>query len=369
LLVVTAFALAGGAAFAGDQAPNTTVKFTTGKPSPFAATRFDGEYYSKTKRIYFLGFRTTGGATDGSIWYYDTKAKTYTDTALKMPTPVSNYGIAALKDANGIGFYVFGGRDANATIVTDTQVFYPATNTTAVITTDPYPGKTPANCIALPAMGVAVVGNKAAVLGGASFAANGCADDNSAQTWIFDPMAAAGSRWTQGPNLHLARGYITPGVLGNKVYAIGGDTNAGGVLTPQTTVESWVFGSGSWDDAGVADLPQACDESQAFGFTKGKLANTITLAGCGQWPNALPDVMQYSSTGNAWSTVGTLNEARRNHAGALIGKGTMFILGGYGQSNNFADAVPSSELGKAGKASGSPAPGAPAGTSGSRDTN
>src|SRR6266540_6973911 len=101
--------------------------------------------------------------------------------------PISNYGIAALTDPTGLGFYVCGGRDANGNIVTTVQAYYPATNTTAVFVGDPWPGKTPSGCVSLPAMGVATLGNQAIVMGGSSFAANGCLDENSAQTWMFDP--------------------------------------------------------------------------------------------------------------------------------------------------------------------------------------
>src|SRR5207249_2152267 len=96
-------------------------------------------------------------------------------------------------------------------------------------------------------------------------------------------------------------GYITPSVLGNVVYAIGGDTNQSGTLMPQWTVEAMDIGNGGWNDVGVADLPEACDESQAFGFTSGSLSNSIVLAGCGQWPNAVPDVLQYDAVGNTWA--------------------------------------------------------------------
>jgi hypothetical protein len=344
LLVVAAVALAAAPALAA------TIFFRFGPPSPFAGTRFDGELDAATKRVYFLGFRTFGDATDGSVWYYDTSSKSYTDTGVDMPVPVSNYGIAALNDPTGLGFYIFGGRDANASIVTTVQAYYPATNTTAVFDSDPWPGTTPAGCVSLPAMGVAAVGNKAVVMGGASFLANGCADDNSAQTWIFDPMAPAGSRWTQGSNLNLARGYITPAIIGNTVYAIGGDVNIGGSLFPQQAVEASAGGEGPWDDAGVADLPQPCDESQAFGFTGGPLANTVVLAGCGQWPGAVPDVLLYDAAANGWSIVGRISDNRRNHAGAWLGatgNSAMYILGGYGEASSFIDPIQTSEIGPA----------------------
>jgi len=340
-LSAMAIALSAGPAFAA------SVAFIRGAPSPFSGTRFDGELYAPTNRVYFLGFRTLGGATDGSVWYYDVAAKTYTDTGVDMPAPISNYGIAALNDPTGLGFYIFGGRDPNGNIITTVQAYYPATNTTATFDRDPWPGKTPSGCVSLPAMGVIAVGNKAIVLGGASFSSAGCVDDNSAQTWIFDPMAAAGSRWTQGSNLTVARGYITPAVLGSTVYAIGGDINSGGLLFAQQTVDASV-GGGPWN--GVASLPEGCDESQAFGWTGGGLANKVILAGCGQWPNAVPDVLQYDSVANTWSVVGQLNDNRRNQAGAWLGtagQSTMYILGGYGQASGFIDPIQTSELGPA----------------------
>jgi hypothetical protein len=333
-----------------------TVQWSFGDPSPFAGTRFDGHFVGPDRRIYFLGFRTLGDATDGSVWYYDVTAGAYVDTGIDMRVPVSNYGIAALRDQNGLGLYIFGGRDAAAQIVRTVQVYYPATNMVSVLRDDPWPGRTPSNCVSLPAMGVAVHRNLAYVMGGVSFVANGCLDEQSAQTWVFDPLAAAGSKWSNGPDLNVARGYITPAVLQGRIYAIGGDTNSAGTLVPAPTVEAWQPPAGGWDDAGVADLPVPCDESQAFGFRSGPLADGVVLAGCGQWPNAVPDTYFYDSVGNAWSLVGALNDNRRNHAGALIQSGRrtiMFVLGGYGEKSGFIEPIFTSELGE-----GSPAPGA-----------
>src|SRR5262249_39308615 len=161
----------------------------------------------------------------------------YVDTGVDMPVPVSNYGIAALTNAQGLGFYIFGGRDANGGFVTDVQVYYPSTNTASVISSDPWPGQTLTGCLSLPANGVAVVANVAVVMGGISTALAGCADDQSNQTWLFHPRGGNGARWTQGPDLNVARGYITPAVIGRRIYAIGGDTVLAGGLVPQQTVE------------------------------------------------------------------------------------------------------------------------------------
>ncbi len=282
-----------------------------------------------------------------------------------MPVPVSDYGIVALKDSEGLGYYIFGGRDAKGDIVTTVQAYYPVTNETRLFDEDPWPGTTPAGCVSLPAMGVtpsmaegghriprSTWSNQAVLMGGLSFAANGCSDDESAQTWLFNPIAPAGTRWHQGPELTVARGYITTTVLGDRIYAIGGDTISDGNLTPVRTVESWSLGDKSWDDAGVADLPEPCDESQAFGYPQGPLHNSLILAGCGQWPTALPDVLQYDPVADAWGVLGMLNEARRNQAGAKILsdrkslQDKMYVLGGYGEDSGFMDPTSISELGK-----------------------
>jgi hypothetical protein len=334
--------------------PLASVTWAFGPSSPFSATRFDGEYVGAQNRVYFLGFRSvTGGidTTDGSIWYLDVATSTYVDTTIDMPVPVSNYQIAALTDSHGLGLWIFGGRDANGALIDTVQVYYPVLNQVFVVASDPWPGTTPAACISLPAMGVATLANRAFVLGGLSFAINGCVDDQSAQTWIFNPNAPAGSRWSQGPDLNVARGYITPAVLNGKIYAIGGDTNVLGTPTPVQTVEAWKPPTGGWNDTAVKDTPLPCDESQAFPFATGPLAGDIVVANCGQWPNAVANTLIYSAIGNSWVQGGLINENRRNEAGAFIkvgGKFKLYILGGFGEATQFVDSIQTSEVGTPG---------------------
>lgn len=355
LSMIAVPAVTAAAAPAGSS-PQLSVKWVEGPTSPFDASRFDGQYVPSMGRIYFLGFRTDGDLTSGEVWYFDVASKTYVDTGVAMPVPVTNYGIAMLKDPNGVGLYIFGGRDANGNIVTDTQVYYPATNTAVDVSTDPWPGTTPSDCVSLPAMGTAVLKNRAIVMGGLSFSANGCVDDQSAQTWIFNPMAAAGARWKQGPSLNVARGYITPAVYNGAIFAIGGDTNSAGTLIPVATVEAWKPPKGGWNDSAVADLPQACDESQAFGLTAGPLAGNVVLAGCGQWPNGTGDTFAYDVATNTWSDIGVLADVVRNQAGALVptgGSQVMYLLGGYDESSGFLNPVNVSQAGLGQAAAGS----------------
>lgn len=346
-----------GAAMAADSAPTAettpaaSVTFETGTATPAAATRWDGATIGKT--AYFLGYRTADNGTDGSIWTYNIKKKTWADTGVDMPVPISNYTIAVLEDKNGTGLYTFGGRDALGETSTVVQVYYPATGTASVVESDPWPGETSTGCVSLAGTGVTVAGNTAYVLGGSAFSTSvpPCADDNSDEVWSFNPKAKNGKKWKAQPSLKSARGYIAPAVAGGKVYAIGGALNEAGTLVAQTTVEAWKPGSKKWNDTKFADLPIGCDETQAFGFDSGPLGGTITVAGCGQWPAAVPDVLQYDVADDSWSTVGTLNEVRRNHAGTNIGtdaKPKLFVAGGYAVDGGTA--ISSSEIGTPGAA-------------------
>ena len=325
--VALVLVLAAGAIHAaGDSESPEGVLWTTAPDAPFAFWRFDAAWSREASKVFFLGGRTSTGTTDGSIWSFDPLTGSYADTGVDMTTPVSNYHIAPLRDAAGDEvLMIFGGRPAvvppNALNVV--QGFYPVDNSITTFTLDPLP-------IATNPGGVAVVGNKAYVFGGFD------ATSTTAATFIFDPLAAAGSRWTTGPSLNLARGFIATAVIDGYVYAIGGDTWDGAALHATQMVERLDTSNPvAWDDAGVADLPAVgagpdfgCDENRAEGFDTDSLfdaAGTLILAGCGQWratsppPAELVDSHNFSAAGNAWSTAfPDLNLSRRNHAGTVI---------------------------------------------------
>jgi len=318
-------------------------------PGDGAWARFDGEYFPPDQKVYFLGGRGAGDATYSAVYSFDPATGIYAPTGAVMPVPVSNYDIVLLQDNTGLGMYVFGGRPSAGGTTNTVQVYYPATNTTANLTaTDPWPGQAGG----VPVMpNAATYNNKAYVFGGLQVSTPPYV---SAETWQFDPLAPAGSRWTNlNQPLHLARGYIATAVVDAKIYAIGGDTYDGVTLTSRAIVErlDTTNLSAGWDDVGVADLPlpssgiPGCDESRAFGFNAVSpyvgMSGTIVLAGCGQYQgggnSALPDVFIYSESTNLWTSWPSLNQARRNHAGVLYpisrqgaaGTPGIWVFGGY----------------------------------------
>jgi hypothetical protein len=208
------------------------------------------------------------------------------------------------------------------------QVYYPATNTVATISTDPWNGRTVSNCLPFPG-GVAVYNNKAYVFGGYAASPLNCAQDEmSDQTWVFDPMAAAGSKWTNAnAPLSQARSYIATAVLNGMVYALGGDV-VGTVqlleVTPRAERIDPANLAGGWQM--IADMPTipasglaGCDEGQALGLESPySPSGFIIYAGCGQWPQEYPDTLFYIASNNVWEPTDPLIDDRRNHAGAFV---------------------------------------------------
>jgi hypothetical protein len=225
--------------------------------SPFTYTRCDSEYFSANGLVYFMGGRMADNSTDGSVWVWNPATGIYTDTAVDLVTPISNYTMNLLQDATGWGFYVFCGRTGAGGQTLIPQVYYPATNTAAELgPEDAYPGT--GTC----SSGLNVVyNNQVYMVGGFDGTLN------YGETWVFDPMAAAGSRWTQIATANLAqpRAYIMGAMVDGLIYAIGGTywDAGGGTLVNVPTVEVLDPNDATpaWDD-GAADLPEACSESR-----------------------------------------------------------------------------------------------------------
>ncbi|MGC9395186.1 MAG: carboxypeptidase regulatory-like domain-containing protein [Anaerolineae bacterium] len=282
--------------------------------APFEYKRFDAEYSNATGHVYMLGGRLANDDTSGRIWEFDPATGIYTDTGVDMPYPVSNYNIARLTDSGGDEVLViFGGRQAGGVVTDVVQGFYPVSAATVVFSSDPYP-------VATSPGGVAVVDNVAYVFGG--FDAVTMIPD----TYIFDITAPAGSRWTVGPSLNQARSYIGTAVADGVIYAIGGDDFTSPSLIPLTITEKLDTANPvAWDDMGVADMPVACGEMQAFGLdtdASNRLAGSVIVAGCGQWPSEYTTSLRYDIEADSWDeSFPNLNQARRNHAGAFIPAG------------------------------------------------
>jgi len=299
-----------------------------GPATAFQFWRFDGEYYPGTGKVYFLGGRLADGTTDGSVWSYDPATGAYADMGVDLPTPISNYDVNLLQDAAGAwGLFVFCGRTGAGGQNLAPQIYYPDANTAVQLgAEDNYPGTESTCSSALNA----IWGNKVYLAGGFNATAN------TDETWIFDPTAAAGSRWTQLASALLSapRAYIMSAVADGLIYAIGGNyydassTQCGAQLCNVNTVEVLDPSAAApvWDDAAVADLPELCSEGRAWGFDSdspymdpdGTSFAAKIVSTCGYWPDENNHVLVYDVGLNSWANFPYLITDRRDLAGAFL---------------------------------------------------
>jgi hypothetical protein len=280
--------------------------------------RITGIYYPEQDRVYFLGGRCENDTTTtGSVFYFDPVTRTYATTGAVMQTPVSNYQVVRIDDdgtGHGPGLYIVGGRTTTGGQTNALQVYYPNDNTVATIGTDPFPPAVPYS-----PGGVVANNDLMYVFGGFD------GTNMYANTYIYDPAAAAGARWTLSPcTLPTPRSYIGAVSLGNLIYAIGGDTVP--VLTPinDTVVFDTANPAACWQDNLMADLPSADGDAPAVYVDENYIGGGIFLVG-GLWPAPGPDrwVFRYDVAGDFWEMFPDLvipapATGRRNEAAVYI---------------------------------------------------
>jgi len=295
-----------------------------GPQSSFAYCRFDGEYFPGTAKVYFLGGRFGTSTTLGDIYSYTPLTGEYADVGVDMPLAVSNYDVCLLRDdhdlANGdtFGLYIVGGRyDAAPNYIDSVQVYYPISNTAEMLHTDAFPGRA-GDSVAVATSSI-VYDNLMYVMGGFSQTSNA----TSSQIWSFDPLATAGTRWSQLADMPLARAYPIVATVDSFLYACGGDTwnLDSAALLGRAQVQRLNLNDTAAGWTLMANMPATNSQARAFGFDSdkpGDFAGDIIVAGRGVWPYESTNCYIYFSASDSWDTFPRLEQARRNHAGVYI---------------------------------------------------
>lgn len=337
----TVLALAGVVLLAGIA---TGQAWVNGPQSPFAYTRFDAEYFPATAKVYFLGGRIGNATTLGDIYSYTPATGVYADVGINMPRAVSNYDICLLRDDHDLpagdtwGMYVFGGRvDASPNYIDSVQAYYPVSNTARVVTADPFPGRSGGQVTI--AQSAIVRDNKAYVFGGFS-STSGVV---SRETWMFDPLAPAGARWTRLPDMLLARAYPIASVVDSFIFACGGDTYDGASLIAKVESQRLNVNNTAAGWTRARDLPRPTDEARGFGFDSDAphgFAGMTIIAGRGVWSTESAHCFIHDAYEDTFNFFPSLAQRRRNHAGAFIpaeaggtGAPGMWVWGGRQDSD------------------------------------
>ncbi len=293
--LLLATAVASQAAFAAPTC-NTRLQaaWTPGTSFPATLVRPWATYFPATGKLYVLGGRSADGAgndllhpaeLDPHTGVWTTKPSTFADNQV-------NNMVGGILDFSGTPAIVLvGGSAAGATTATAAvRQYNPVTDTLTTLATDPWPGVGAGNV--LPG-GAAVYGNKLYVFGGFQINVG-----MISSIWVFDPAAAAGSRWTQmTATLPTALGYIPAATSGSHIYLIGGSTYDGAALIDSSSALAYDPNADSI--AAIATPPRAVAETRALAQADGSV---WVLSGGRIAPNPTSQVDVYLPSTNTWTS-------------------------------------------------------------------
>ena len=262
----------------------------------------------------------------------------------------SNMAVATLTDTTGVAIYAIGGSSVSSIPTNRVRRYNPVADTMTYLDSDPWPA-TPTR---VPG-GYAVLNNKLYIFGGFNPRGSGAVYGD---TWVFDPMAAAGSRWSQLPaNLSTPRGYIAGVALDGYIYAIGGDTWQTNPdvsqrrLVPSGVVERLNPLLGMWE--ALESLPQPTGDLGAWAFDPGTgfgISGKLVAAGGHSSPPGsssylVPSNLAYmfdppspTDLDGAWSPFIGLTYPTRNFGFAAL-DGFLYAIGGYDYSAGKPDSA------------------------------
>ncbi len=300
--------------------PASAQAWTTGASTPAPVVRGTGAWFAANNRFYVLGGRSSDavGSDYMNPMEYDPSSNTWTTKAATLPSnEVNNMVAGVLTDAGTPYIYVVGGSAAGAATATPTVRRYdPIADVITTVTTDPWP----AIANTLPG-GAVVLNNKLYVFGGFVISVS-----MSTEIWVFDPAAAAGSRWTlKTAALPTAIGYVPVAAVGGLIYIGGGSTWTAATSTLGDSASSYVYDPTADTIASIAAIPRATGETHAVN-EGGRL---WVLGGGRVAPNPSNEVDVYDTTLGTWSLGPAFAIARRNAAIDIDSAGTVYMLGGY----------------------------------------
>jgi N-acetylneuraminic acid mutarotase len=253
------------------------------------------------EKLYVVGGEIPAGRAN-TVEEYDRSTGIWTTQAGLMPTPASNICAAVI----GTDIYIPGGYDLIGTYLNTLQVYHTTTDTWTTVTTDPLPtGAIGPGCAAL--------SGKVYVFGGI----NGGGYLSSA--YVYNPAAAAGSRWTTLPSMTYPRAYLAGAAVNGKIYAIGGLTSSPDLAY----VEAFNPADGSWHT--VSSLNNARGGPGAF-----SLGNYLVVCG-GGWVNYYNTCERYDTNqgySGAWTYMSSMINGRRTFAYANLGP-ALYAVAGY----------------------------------------
>jgi hypothetical protein len=295
-------------------------QWSSGANFPTTMVRGAGVWFPANGRFYVVGGRTSDLAASDLLTAaeYNPGTNAWTIKAATLPDNQNNNMVGAVMTEGGTPYiYCIGGSAAGAVTSTPAVRRYdPIADVIIDITTDPWSGA-PANTLA---GGGAVLGNKLYIFGGFTIGVG-----MSSQIWVFDPNAAAGTRWTmKTAALPVPVGYVPCATIGNRIYVAGGSTYNAGALSDSS--DSYEYDPVADTLTPVTSIPRVTAETKAVNLS----GQMCVLGGGRTAPNPSSEVDLYLPGGNTWSLGLSFALPRRNMAADIDpATGTIYMVGGY----------------------------------------
>jgi hypothetical protein len=315
--------------------PDSITTWTAGPNLPGPLVRAVGVFFPTNGHFYAVGGRSSDspGSDSTNPFDYNPGTNTWTTATVTFPdNQMNNMACGVLTVGGTPQIYCVGGSAAGGTTAAARVFSYnPVANTITVLTAaDNWPGNI--DGAILPG-GFVVVGNKLYIMGGFDINIS-----MAHQTWVFDPTAAVGSRWTQKADYPMDRGYIPTTAVGNVIYTAGGSLWDG--TTIHDTADSFKYNIATDTWTAITNIPRVTAETRAL-----NVYGLMWVMGGGRdAPNPSNEVDVYNPYCNSWSISSQpFVNPRRNFPTDTDGGSRVWLAGGY--VNAVAD--PSMEIYKA----------------------
>ena len=278
-----------------------------------------GVWFPANGKFYSLGGRTADGTGNDIVnpREYDPVADTWTTkTAAFGDLQVDNMVAGIVDFGSGPLIVIVGGSAGGQTVATaEVRTYDPVADTLTVLAADPWPGAAAGDTLPGSA---AVYNNKLYVFGG--FVINVSMVNT---VYEFDPMAAAGSRWTlKTAVLPVALGYIPTATIGSYIYLAGGSEYDGSVTDTQALYR---YDPAADSFTTLASLTTATSNTKAVTM----FGETMWVLG-GGFGATVQDVQVYDPVANTWTAGPIVPDARRNFAADIDpATGKIYASGGY----------------------------------------
>jgi N-acetylneuraminic acid mutarotase len=166
------------------------------------------------------------------------------------------------------------------------------------------------------ALGVGVVNQRLYAVGGGS----GGAPTSSVEMYNpAEPPFGISDSWTPRASMSIAREGVGVAVVGSRLYAIGGHTSGGGVVS---SMEAYNPSTNTWDSS-LPAMPTPRAE-----FATAAIGSVIYVVGGEDDSHVSLNTLEaYDVGANSWSTVAPMPTARRFFAAAVV-NGILYAIGG-----------------------------------------